>query len=447
MTYKKFNKIQIYTLIQITILIFFSNYQLIYNTRNILETDQNFLPRLIFVEKNPKTESNPNIDTQKRLFVSSDHANEAQYGEYIKDKQNISSSNWKVKVDKARAVKKRLINSLYKLFYNLWLSVKDRYLLGQNILRQSRDSFLEDLEELHGSRSVPLAKGLLFGDVSGISQDVYHSFKVIGILHILSASSANFSIFLHFGLLFFLPVLPVLSKKFHFSLYSCLIFIYFTLVGPAASTTRAFITLNLGYYINLVLKRSFLSIYNLYLAGIIILYINPIYLTTLGFQFSFLASFGILFLYDKLQEEPWIAKNSIVKNLILTFCAQFFLLPVMLYSFGELNYLSFFANIFILPLVELLTLTFLASFVIVSAKNVTGFTFLDPFVSQLSTITMEILYKLIDVMEKIPWKTWTIANNKDRYVILILAINIVIAVLVVRDNRKRYKKNQYRIFK
>lgn len=447
MTYKQIKKIQIYILILLIILILFNNFQLIFKTRNITETGQNFLSSVFFIEKLSKNETNTKKTFQKGLFKPSLSLEYTLEVKYIKEKLIKSLSGQSILIDKRKFLAKGLIDSYFNLINKILVSVKDRYLLGQSMIESKREYFLESLEGMVGARSAPLAKGLLFGDVSGISQDTYHSFKVIGILHILSASSANFTIFLHFALLFFRPFLPFLSKRQLFFLYFSLIGLYFCLVGAAPSTTRAFLTLSFGFFASFVLLRSNLSLNHLYLVGIFISFINPFYLQTLGFQFSFLASFGILFLYDYLEKEPFIAKNYLYKSLLLTFCAQFFLLPIMVFNFAEFNYLAFLANLLILPLVELLTIMFLASFMALFFNEVFNLEFLQLFISILISKTIDILFLLIEYLEKIPWKNFIFIENKNQYTKLFFLINLVGILAINFLKKQKYSKKQYRIFK
>lgn len=447
MTYKNLRKIQVYILILISILIFTKNIQLIFKTRNITKTDKIGLPELLFIKKSAKTEKNTKIPSILTYFESGAGVNTANSSKYITSKHKQSVSKLAKQTDRLFLIVKRLIDSSIYLFKNILASVKYRYLASRNYLERQRQFYLESLGGVVGSRGLPLVKGMLFGDLSSIDQDTYHSFKVIGILHILSASSANFTIFLDFFLILLRPFLKYLSKKQSFFLRMVLIFTYFSLVGAAASTLRAFLTLSLAFYASFVLQRSFLSLFNLYLAAIFMLIINPFYPESLGFQFSFLASFGIIFLYSFLEKEPFINKNYLFKNIALTFSAQFFLIPILIAKFGELNYLAILANILVLPLVELLTTLFLASFICLFLHHAFSLTFLEQFLSLLIRKLLDILFFLIDFLEQIPWKSVVFKENKNCYTILFIFINFLVIILVSRIESKRYSKFQYRIFK
>ena len=423
------------------------NFTIIFKTRNIIELDQKSPFFLIFVAKSAKNEIKPNETSVLKRFSPGNESIPLTINKYIRDKQTKSVSDQVGLIDKAIFSIKRTMSQSMQTFSKVAVSVKTRYLLGQKYLNSKRQFYLESLERVVGSRGLPLVEGMLFGDLSSISQETYHSFKVIGILHILSASSANFTIFLQFFLLFLKPISIHLSKKGLFCLHFSLVLLYFSLVGSSASTLRAFLTLTFAFYAVFVLKRAYSSLFNLYLAAVCMLTINPFYSESLSFQFSFLASFGIIFLYNYLEKEPFINKNVLLKSMLLTCCAQFFLLPIMIYKFAEINYLSIPANILVLPLVELLTILFLASFICLFVSNIISITFIEHFISFLITKVVDILFLFIILLEKSPWKSFIFKTNKELYTAVFILINLLTVVSIFVLKNRKYSKNQYRIFK
>lgn len=370
--------------------------------------------------------------------------------QYIRAEHKSSLSRQAWLLDKSILWLKMTINSAIHFFNQSLISVKYRYLLGQKILNEKRNNSLKKLEGIIGTRGAPLVKGMLFGDLSGIDRETYHSFKVIGILHVLSASSANFAVFLNFCLFFLKPVFGFFDRRVKFILQFATIAVYFLLVGAVASTTRAFLGLSLAFVASLLLQRAYLSIFNLYITAVLMLSINPIYLGELGFQFSFLASFGIIFLYNFLEKELSIQKNYLFKSILLSFCAQFFLIPIFIYNFAELNYLAILANFLILPLIEILTTLFLVSFVSLFLSNLFHsqlLTFAEYFLSFLISKALYILFFLIDSLEKIPWKSIKFIDNKDEYMVVFTLINLLAITWVFYQRNRRYSKDKYRIFK
>lgn len=423
------------------------NFKIILKTRSNIETDQKIPFLLIFSQKISKNETKPKSNSLFAHFLPSNELILPIRVNYIRDKQTKSLSSQVCLIDRVIFNVKKLINTSIQIFRRTLLSVKSRYLLGQNQLNLQRELSLKRLERVVGARGLPLVQGMLFGDLSGINQETYHSFKVIGILHILSASSANFTIFLHFFLFLLRPLTVYLGKKSQFYLHFSLIFLYFSLVGSSASTLRAFLTLSLAFYAVFILKRAHISLFNLYLSAFLMLTINPFYLDSLSFQFSFLASFGIIFLYSYLEKEPFIKKNSLLKSVLLTCCAQFFLLPIMVSRFKEVNYLAIPANIVVLPLVEILTIMFLASFICLFVSDILPITFFESFISFLIAKVINILFFVIDILEKSSWKSFVFNKNKDLYTLIFIVINLLAIVGVFVLKKQKYSKNRYRMFK
>jgi len=367
--------------------------------------------------------------------------------EYIKDKQTKSLSSQASTADSLVFWSKSLMNSLLSLFYLMWSSVKTRVLPYLQWPSRWRDVFLERLEEHLDARGVSLAQGMLFGDLSGMPQELYQSFKVIGILHILSASSQNFSTFLGFFRTLTKPLWSYLSSLQYFLLSFAIILLYFSLVGDSASTTRAFLSLTLQFVSIHLFRRANSSLATLGLVATFMLLINPFYLQTLGFQFSFLASFGILFAHQFLEKDLSILPNPLFKALSLTTCAQFFLCPIFVFRFQELNYLSLFSNLLVLPLAEILTLLFLCLFIALFLFDNSVSQILITLISLLISQVIDILFLVIDFFEELPISPWTFPNNKELWTAFFVLLNLAVVIVIQVYKTKKYSKNKYRIFR
>lgn len=446
MTYKHFRKIQVTVLILLAIFIFNKNFQLILQTRSmVLFPDQSYFS-INLVAKNGKNEINTKEVAQKRLFNSWSEGGEGVFDQYIKEKQSKSFSKQSALLASGIYGVKRLIKSLFSIFRYCLVSVKDWYYRSTILWQIHRLSFLKILEGHLDSRSLPLAKGLLFGDVSGIDRDTYHSFKVIGILHILSASGANFILVIQFFLLLCKPILPFLTRKQHFWLHFCLGTVYFGLVGGGSAPSRAYLSLVLSAYLGFYCRRTSSGLYSLVIIGFFMLIINPFQLMTLGFQLSFLASFGLLFFGEKLEISSSINKNYLFRNLLTTASAQFFLTPILIGNFSEFNYMTFLANMLILPLVELLTILFLVLYMAIFIQMLCSFDFFVRFLAIFISKIVDILFTLIEILNKIPYKIITFEGNKERYIILFTVICCATIFVFELRNRKHHSKNSYRVF-
>lgn len=122
--------------------------------------------------------------------------------------------------------------------------------------------------------------------------------------------------------------------------------------------------------------------------------------------------------------------------------------PILIFNFAELNYLAILANFLVLPLVELLTLSFLASFISLFLFETFKLFVFERLLSFLIIKTTDILFIIIiDILEKIPWKSFVYIDNKVLYTIVFVLINFLAIVWIFHLKAKKYSKNQYRIFK
>ena len=133
-----------------------------------------------------------------------------------------------------------------------------------------------------------------------------------------------------------------------------LIIIIFTIMtGASASVVRASIMGLVLLFAN-GYGRLYDSRNSLLLAGAVMIYQNPLILRfDVGFQLSFLAVMGLLYIYpflnNKFHKIPELWK---LKELtLMTISAQIAVAPSLIYYFNQFSFLSLPANILILPLV------------------------------------------------------------------------------------------------
>lgn len=93
------------------------------------------------------------------------------------------------------------------------------------------------------------------------------------------------------------------------------------------------------------------SINILCMTACIILCLNPYELFSAGFQLSFLATAGILLLYNR-YHSGLTHFGKTAAPLAITFAAQLFTMPVMVCHFQELSVIAFVSNLVIIPLVS-----------------------------------------------------------------------------------------------
>lgn len=242
-----------------------------------------------------------------------------------------------------------------KIFWELdttkevFLSSTIRGRLGEKL----KNNLLKDKDPQMGKL---MEKLILAGD--GPAREDLDKYRKIGLAHILSISGLHINIFI-----LILEKLGELSgqkkKKVSIFIFFLLLFYGYLIYFPL-SLQRALIMYGLS-----LVAMEYLNIYDrlnsLYLAGLIILLINPYSLYSLSFYLSFLSLFGLFYVKDKL---TYLLPGKGWKPFRPYLAIQLSLLPIQLYIFDEFNLASFFANLLILPIFEL--------FIIFSVFSLTG---------------------------------------------------------------------------
>ncbi len=207
--------------------------------------------------------------------------------------------------------------------------------------------------------------------------------------------------------------------------YVAIIFIcfYIILTGLPSSGVRAGIMGGL-YLLAQKLGRQSMGSRVIVMACAVMLFINPLYLFyDVGFQLSFLAVLGLIYL------EPFIkrfVKFSIVST---TLAAQIFILPIMVYNFGNISYVSPITNLLISPIVSLLMIFGFLSSIAGAVSNILGLIFYFP-----CWIFLTYFVKIIDFFSQ-PWAMGVIQNVHWIW----LVISYFIIALGARYLNKKYK--------
>ena len=208
---------------------------------------------------------------------------------------------------------------------------------------------------------VGLLSALVIGYRSDLSPEITQAYSDTGTIHVLSVSG------LHVGIIYFLlqGIFDFIFRK---------------------NTSKSRITKAFGVILGLfaftfvtglvpcVCRASFMfalvvagkasskniSMYNSLAATFfILLLINPYYLVDVGFQLSYLAVLGIVFLHKKMYNLMYIENTFLRKIWNLTcvsFTAQTATLPLTIYYFHQFPNHFWFANLLVIPLASLLLL-------------------------------------------------------------------------------------------
>jgi ComEC/Rec2-related protein len=197
-----------------------------------------------------------------------------------------------------------------------------------------------------------IASGLILGGSNRLGRDLKDVFSRAGVLHILAVSGLHVGFVCLFisCLLFFIP----LSPKIKFIIIMVVLFIYAGVVGFRPSIYRA--TLMAFFFgLAIILQRNVDGIHVINITAITLLLINPLLLFDVGAQLSFAAVYGIVFLYPKITASlKKKVTNKFFKfiyvSMVVSFSAQLFVSPLLIYYFHRLPTLAIFSNLIVVPI-------------------------------------------------------------------------------------------------
>lgn len=198
-----------------------------------------------------------------------------------------------------------------------------------------------------------LLGGVIFGHRAvEMDENIQQDFINSGVYHILAASGMQVGLVL----VFWLFVMKFLKVPYNFSLLTggLVIVLYAGATGFPASILRA---LFMAEFIILgkLIDRQADNAALLLLVCSLMLFYNPLYVLDVGFQLSFITTFGLLFSMPKLLEKMPHVPEIISGTILLTLIAQTFASPLLIYYFNNLPLYSLFSNILIVPVVTIIT--------------------------------------------------------------------------------------------
>jgi competence protein ComEC len=211
-----------------------------------------------------------------------------------------------------------------------------------------------------------ILEGTVLGDNAAMSDELKNNLNTTGLRHIIAVSGTHVVILSSIIMSLLLMLGLRRGNAFYFAVVIICFYVVFT--GLSASGVRAGI-MGFLYLLAQKLGRQSLGVRVVAIAAAVMLAQNPLLLAfDVGFQLSFLAVLGLIFLEpafavllnifakDKLKE--------FIKIISATFAAQVFTLPILLYDFGNISLVSPITNLLVGPVVYwLMIFGFLSSFV------------------------------------------------------------------------------------
>ncbi|MEK9165560.1 MAG: ComEC/Rec2 family competence protein [Patescibacteria group bacterium] len=224
-----------------------------------------------------------------------------------------------------------------------------------------KNNFIVQISKILPSPHSALLSGLLLGDTAGMPDYLKQKFIDTGVVHIVAISGYNITIIISL----FLSLAPYLylSRRRSWILILPSLAVFVIITGAESSVVRAAI---MGVIAALAGESGRLSDVKrlLLITAVIMVIVNPYVLRfDAGFQLSFLATLGLIYITPRLEQGVnWFIENSLFRfpsfmvtigtiireSAVTTIGANIAVAPLLLLQFGRISLISPVVNILIL---------------------------------------------------------------------------------------------------
>lgn len=264
----------------------------------------------------------------------------------------------------------------------------------------------------------PYLQAFILGDKSYIKSDVLESFQINGISHLFAISGMHVNLLGAILLKIFLMFGVREEKRYLF--VSIILMFYAILTGLSASVLRGvlfFILFSINKIFYFYIKNTNIFIITVSIA----LLINPFFLYDVSFWYSFSISLSLLVMGDVINKY-----NGYFIKLLMTSIISFIVsIPISIYNFYQINFLSIIYNLFYVPFVSIII--FPASLITFIIKPI------EPIYNILNNIleTTSVFLVRIDFL--------TLIFKRVYFIIYIIYFIFIIFLFIgIRVNNKRY---------
>lgn len=285
------------------------------------------------------------------------------------------------------------------------------------------------------TESYEMAAALLLGERADLDAQLMKSYSDTGTIHIISVSG------LHVGIIFIviqfsLQYIPILKKLWIRTLLSIVfVWLYSILTGLPASVIRS-ATMISFHVVAKAINNKASAINHVGASSVILLSLNTNYLFDIGFQLSYLAVLGILYLQRWLSEW-YYPPNKIIKLIYVTttvsIAAQLFTLPFCLFYFHQ------FPNYFIPANLLAIPLSSIALYAAIASLFFSSITYLNEITEWVLTSSITILNKYLLYIASLPFAT-TSFDRFSVYELILLCLLIFFLLMYIKEVQYNFLK-------
>lgn len=246
--------------------------------------------------------------------------------------------------------------------------------------------------------------------------DIRDRFIEAGLAHILAASGFHVSLLL--GII--LKLTARIAVKPRLAVGVGTLIVYLGLTGIQASVFRACL-MGSAVLVALAMDTKVKPLGSLLLAATIILLFNPLFISDLGFQLSFLATFGLIVTLPALQAKLDWLPSTIATLISVPLAASVWVLPLISYEFNTIATYSIIVNVICTPLITLISLGGMISAIAGSIVPALGSA-----IASLLLYPTLLLIAATEFFTSLPGSTWAIGQIPLKVLITIYSLLILV---------------------
>src|SRR3989344_1514905 len=300
-------------------------------------------------------------DNREKVLVNTDLYSPVQYGDRVQVEGKLDEPGIIEDKNGSRPFDYSKYLSKDDIYYTLNFTEVEVLSGGhgnpvKRILFKIKRSFVRKTKQVLAEPYASLLSGLIVSGKEAMPKDILEEFRRAGVIHIVVLSGYNITIIAEF--------IKTVFRSVAFSVVGIILFVIMT--GAQATVVRAAIMV-LTVILAKKLGRNFSASRALLVAAFLMLLHNPkILVFDPYFQLSFLATCGLIFVTPIVEKylgrisEKW-GLRAVVSATLAT---QITVLPLLVYSMGNVSLVSLPANILILLFIPYTMLTgFIASLI------------------------------------------------------------------------------------
>ena len=287
--------------------------------------------------------------------------------------------------------------------------------IEDNFLEKYLQTLFNRAEEDYSYGTKNINRAILLGDNTRIKKDLKDKIRYTGLSHIFAMSGLHIALVI--AIFYFIFKKTMKNKKLIEVLLLISITLYYISVKESPSFTRAYI-MAIVYLLGKLFYEKVDLGKTLFISAIVSVLINPTVIFSVSFQLSYGAMIAIIYIFPYIRKINY-KKLKILDYILFTTTIQIFLMPITVYYFNTIQFLSVISNLILLPLASFyITVNYIALFL----ENF--------YLSFLFKPIIEILYKvliyLINFFSELPYLSVEYESKKLIYIYVVFLVIIVV---------------------